>query len=117
VGLRGPKKGWKKAAAAPAAAASVVPAKKAKAKPKAATAPARKRVSRQADKAPKQQANVVALMPVAHRENPEKLEGDALKALAHRRGMPKSELEKMPDAKIREQLKYLAYRQYHDEAA
>lgn len=60
-----------------------------------------------------------AVVPIsaAHRENPEKLSGDALRALAHRRGLPKSDLQRMSDTKIREQLRYLAYRQYSDEAA
>jgi hypothetical protein len=49
------------------------------------------------------------------RENPAMLHGDALKALAHRRGMARSDLATMSDERIREQLKYLTYRQYEDE--
>lgn len=118
MGLRGPKRGWKKAAAAKAAAAPSKPAKKAQAAKKAPVkaAPARK-VSERVDKhVTKHLADVITL-PVAHRENPEKLGGEALKALAHRRGLAKSEVARMSDEKIREQLKYRAYSQYHDEAA
>ena len=53
--------------------------------------------------------NGVAL-PAYQRENPGKLEGQALRDLAHRHGMAKSELATMPDEKIRIQLKYVAYR-------
>ena len=76
MGKRGPKPGFKKAAAAAKAAATVVP------------------------------------LSSADRENPEKLSGDALRAHAHRRGMARSELTRLSDEKIREQLRYLTYRQY-----
>ncbi len=49
-------------------------------------------------------------LPAHHRENPDKLTGEALRALAHRHGLARSTLEGMQDDKIREQLKYLAYR-------
>lgn len=49
-------------------------------------------------------------LPAHHREHPDMLAGDALKALAHRQGLAKSQLATMSDDKIREQLKYLAYR-------
>lgn len=115
MGNRGPKPGWKKAAAAKAAAAPSTPAKKRPAATPAKAAPARK-VTKRVEQVTKHLADVIAL-PVAHRENPEKLGGDALRALAHKRGLAKSDIEKMTDEKIREQLKYLAFRQYHDEAA
>lgn len=46
------------------------------------------------------------------RENPDKLTGEALRVLAHRKGLARSTLPGMSDDKIREQLKYLTYRQY-----
>jgi hypothetical protein len=53
-----------------------------------------------------------AVLSAADRENPEKLSGEALKQLAHRRGLARSSLEDMPELKIREQLRYLTHRQY-----
>lgn len=84
MGARGPAKGWKKAAAAPAAVAE------------------------------KQQpaAPVAALLSAADRENPDKLSGEMLRALAHRRGLARSSVERMTDEKIRSELRYLTYRQY-----
>lgn len=58
----------------------------------------------------------VVVLSAADRENPEKLSGEALVKLAHRRGIALSDLAKMSDDKIREQLRYLVHRQY-DEAA
>jgi hypothetical protein len=58
---------------------------------------------------------VVADAPVlsaAHRENPEKLSGQALKDLGHRRGLSKSAMDSMSDERIRMELRYLAYAQY-----
>ena len=52
---------------------------------------------------------VDATISAHHRENPDKLSGDALRALAHRHGLAKSTIETMTDLKIRDQLKYLAY--------
>jgi len=54
-------------------------------------------------------------LPAHARENPALLVGDELRALAHRRGLARSDLVRMSDDKIREQLKYLTYRQYEDE--
>lgn len=50
------------------------------------------------------------------RENPSKLSGQALRDLAHRRGIALSTLCFMSDEKIREQLLYINYRQYEDDA-
>jgi hypothetical protein len=62
------------------------------------------------------QASVQEAPTSAHaRENPAMLQGDALKALAYRKGLAKSDLAHMTDEKIREQLKYATYRQYEDE--
>jgi hypothetical protein len=51
-------------------------------------------------------------MSAADAANPGKLSGDALRKLAHNRGMSRSEMAGMDDAKVRTQLKYLTYRQY-----
>lgn len=99
MGKRGPQPGWKKAQAAKAAAP--VAKKPAQAKQQTTVA-----------------AKTAAVVPLsaADRENPEKLTGAALRALAHRRGLSRTELAKMTDEKIRVQLRYLVHRQY-DEAA
>lgn len=85
MGARGPKPGFKQARAE--AAAAVV----------ASTA-------------------ALAVLPVfrpyaelstAQRENPGLLEGNDLKALAHRWGMAKSDLATLSDVRIREQLRYI----------
>lgn len=65
---------------------------------------------------PKKEASQEALS-ASDRENPEKLSGSALHELAHRRGLARSEIEKMDDEKIRTQLRYLTYRQYDDAVA
>ena len=46
------------------------------------------------------------------RENPERLSGQALRDLGHRRGMSRSEMERMPDEKLRLQLRILTANQY-----
>lgn len=61
------------------------------------------------------QQSALADLPTHHRENPDKLTGDPLRALAHRHGMAKSDLATMSDEKIRDQLKYLAYRRASEE--
>ena len=53
-----------------------------------------------------------APMSAADRENPKKLSGDALRELAWRRGISRTECARLTDAKIREQLEYLIHRQY-----
>lgn len=55
-------------------------------------------------------------MPAYHREHPDKISGQALRDLAHRKGMAKSELATMSDEKIRTQIKYIDYRRDHDDA-
>ena len=55
-------------------------------------------------------------LSAADRENPDKLAGDALRALAHRRGIARSEAATMSDDKLRMQLRYITNRQYADEA-
>ena len=48
------------------------------------------------------------------RDFPNRLSGDALRELAHQRGLARSSLEGMADAKIREQLRYILQRQYEE---
>jgi hypothetical protein len=57
-----------------------------------------------------------ASVPAYHREHPGKLSGQALRDLAHRKGMSKSELADMPDDKIRTQIKYIDYRRASEDA-
>ena len=52
------------------------------------------------------------LVSAHDRENPDKLTGDALYELAHRKGLARSDVANMSDEKIRTQLRYLTYRQY-----
>lgn len=56
-------------------------------------------------------------LSAADRENPNKLTGQALRDLAHRRGMAKSILIDMPEEKIRMELRYITSRQYEDAVA
>ena len=53
-------------------------------------------------------------VPAHRRENPEFLTGDELRALAHRRGIAKSEAARLSDEKLREQLRYRDYAQYEE---
>jgi hypothetical protein len=48
----------------------------------------------------------------ADQENPDKIEGEHLRKLGHRRGLSLSEMGRLSDDKVREQLRYIAYRQY-----
>ena len=63
---------------------------------------------------PRKEAGPAQALSAADRENPEKLSGGDLRALAHRRGLARSDVERMDDEKIRTQLRYLTYRQYDD---
>lgn len=94
MGARGPKPGFKRAAVAAArkAAAFVSPG-----------------VVTSQDEA--------AALPAAHRENPAKLGGEALRHLGSRRGLAHSDMAAMSDEKLREQLKYITYRQYSEQEA
>lgn len=58
----------------------------------------------------------IQTLSASDRENPSKLTGDALRELAHRRGLAKSQLPSMSDEKIREQLRYITYNQYENDA-
>ena len=91
MGARGPKPGYKKARQA---------AEEGAATPLSFIAPA-----------------VPAELSSADRENPEKLGGDALRRLAHRRGLALSALAAMDDVKIRRELNYITRRQYEEETA
>jgi hypothetical protein len=57
-------------------------------------------------------ASPAAVLSAQDRENPQKLTGEALRQLAHRRGLARSQLVTMSDEKIREQLRYITYNQY-----
>ena len=51
-------------------------------------------------------------LTAAQRENPACLEGEDLRRLAYQRGISRSEAGRMSDHKLREQLRFIAYRQY-----
>jgi len=53
-----------------------------------------------------------AILSASDRENPDKLTGEDLRALAHRRGVSRSESASMSDDKLRMQLRYITNRQY-----
>lgn len=57
---------------------------------------------------------VETVVSAQDRDNPEKLSGEALRTLAHKMGLSRSSLPGMSDEKIREQCKYITYRQYSD---
>lgn len=57
-----------------------------------------------------------ARLPAQHREHPRFLGGEALKQLAHRRGLARSECDRLDDERLRVQLNYLISRQYRDRA-
>ena len=63
-----------------------------------------------------QTAVVAESVPVraTDRDFPNRLSGDALRELAHQRGLAKSSLDSMTDTKIREQLRYILQRQYEE---
>ena len=53
-------------------------------------------------------------MRATERDFPNRLSGDALRELAHQRGLARSSLVSMTDTKIREQLRYILQRQYEE---
>ena len=61
-------------------------------------------------------AVVLESVPVraTDRDFPNRLSGDALRELAHQRGLARSSLDGMTDTKIREQLRYILQRQYEE---
>ena len=61
---------------------------------------------------PPELSEAPAVMSAADRENPQKISGEALRELAHRRGMARSEVEIMSDERIRVQMRYIVARQY-----
>lgn len=116
MGKRGPQPGFKKARAAQAAAPSSLP-EDSNTKPAAAAQQALQPTPPAAQpKATKPKAEPIALS-AADLENPNKLSGQALRDLAHRRGLAKSILATMPDEKIRMELRYIAHRQYGSDDA
>lgn len=104
MGTRGPKPGFKQARAEQAALA-VSP-------PDAATAVQPSPVDPVAAS-----AIPTPVLSASDRENPDKLSGQALRDLAHRRGIAKSILPTLSDEKIRTELRYTTYRQYEDAVA
>lgn len=109
MGQRGPKPGWKKGVADPAAPAAAASRRKAGAPAapvEAAADPLPPALPPEA--VPSEQPR----MSAADLSNPAKLHGDALKKLANTLGMAKSELARLSDDKIRTQLKYLTHRKY-----
>jgi hypothetical protein len=55
-----------------------------------------------------------APMRATDRDFPNRLSGDALREVAHQRGLARSSLDSMSDTKIREQLRYILQRQYEE---
>jgi hypothetical protein len=51
------------------------------------------------------------------REDPQRLEGDDLRRLAYQRGIARSQLATMDDAKIRRELHFIIARQYEQRTA
>ena len=60
--------------------------------------------------------SVPEVVPVraTDRDFPNRVSGDALRELAHQRGLARSSLDTMTDTKIREQLRYILQRQYEE---
>ena len=60
--------------------------------------------------------SVPEVVPVraTDRDFPNRVSGDALRELAHQRGLARSSLDGMTDTKIREQLRYILQRQYEE---
>jgi hypothetical protein len=104
VGKRGPQPGFKAKRAQEAAVAGVATAA-------AAAAPVPDAGDFVCDPV------VAARLPLQYREHPEKLGGEALRQLAHRRGLSRSEVDRMTDAKVREQLRFRAYHLHETEGA
>ena len=71
--------------------------------------------ARQARAAQAAQPAAKPVLSASDRENPDKLAGEDLRALAHRRGVSRSEAATMSDDKLRMQLRYITNRQYADE--
>jgi len=109
MGQRGPKPGWKKGVADPAAPAAAARRREAAAPAAPAEAAA---VHLPPAPPPKAAPSEQPRLSAADLANPAKLTGDALKKLAHNLGMAKSELARLDDEKIRVQLKYLTHRKY-----
>ena len=55
-----------------------------------------------------------APLRAADRDFPNRLSGEGLRELAYQRGLARSSLSDMSDAKIREQLRYILQRQYEE---
>lgn len=103
MGTRGPKPGFKQARAEQAALAELAP-DAATGQPSPVEPVAAPSISE-------------PVLSASDRENPNKLSGQALRVLAHRRGLARSMLPGMSDEKIRTELRYLTYRQYDNAVA
>lgn len=100
-------------AAPPVVAKPAAPRKRAAPKPKAERQPvAAPPVAEDDGRARTMEAR--RALPGFARDNPEALAGDALRELAHERGMARSELATMNDDKVREQLRYLVSASYSE---
>ncbi len=95
MGARGPKPGFR-AAQAQAAAEQQSPAAVPTAPPSVV------------ERAPE------PALSASDRENPNKLTGEALRALAHRRGIPLSTMQSMSDEKVKRELDFIISRQYEE---
>lgn len=104
MGSRGPKPGFKQARAEQAASATPAPDAATVAQPSPVEPVAASAIP-------------TPVLSASDRENPDKLSGQALRDLAHRRGIAKSILPTLSDEKIRTELRYATYRQYEDAVA
>lgn len=115
MGQRGPKPGWKKGVADPAAPTAADNRRKAAA-PAAPVVAAASHLPPAPPPPPPQAApSEQPRMSAADLANPAKLTGEALRKLAHRNGVSRSEASTMSDEKLRLQLRYITNRQYADE--
>jgi hypothetical protein len=98
MGARGPQPGAKAAKKASAAVVAAAPALLAKAQPST-----------------DEPAQVVGSMSAADRENPSKLSGQALKDLAHRWGISRSEANSLSDERLRLQMRHITSRRSEED--
>lgn len=66
--------------------------------------------------APPVPVTAAPVLSAADRENPAKLSGESLKALAHSRGIPRSECDRSNDEHLRRQMQSINYRRFDDES-
>lgn len=108
MGTRGPKRGWKQQRAQATACATLpLPAAAIDSHPAPEIAEADEPVAAPAAVADRP---VAAVLSAYDRCNPQKLSGQALQDLGYSLGMARSSMVGMSDVKLREQLRYIAYR-------